>query len=125
MIEVWNKVDLLDPGGAGGLCGGGRAQTAVNLISAADRHGLDRLLEAVTGDSPRAAPWSTSTSTTAPAKIMAWLHRHGEVLETTDDGERPALQGGTRRTRTRPARPGCSAAPRCMTPSVGPVLSKA
>ena len=95
-----------DPGGAGRAAG--RRPAAAPASTCSRRRtgmGLRPCWSRRTGGSRRAAPWSSSTSTTTRARSLAWLHRHGEVLEQHRRRCRPSSQGCDRRTRARPARP--------------------
>ncbi len=84
MIEVWNKADLLPPEQHDRLAALAERHGAV-LVSAVTGEGLNALLariEAVLG-----ADESVRAITLAPHEgaEIAWLYRHGEVLERTDD----------------------------------------
>ena len=87
VIEAWNKIDLLTAGAAGRAVGGGRRQRGRQpALRRARAPGWRRCWRPSTGGWRRIGPWSSSTSTTTRASCVAWLHRHGEVLERTDDG---------------------------------------
>ena len=92
MLEVWNKADLLDAAERQGRASEATRDPAVVLISAATGDGIERLLGKV------AVRLSASRTVVelpldyGAGEVMAWLHRHGEVLDTADDGERLHLK---------------------------------
>ena len=86
MIEVWNKADLMDAEQRERLAALAERKGAV-LVSAVTGEGLEALLariEALLG-----AEETVRTIELAPHEgaEMAWLYRHGEVLERHDDAE--------------------------------------
>ncbi len=86
MVEAWNKIDLLTPEELDALWAAAGGSTGVNLLSAAEGTGLVPLLEAV---DRRLAANRTVVELDLDynsGAVVAWLHRHGEVLERTDDG---------------------------------------
>jgi GTPase len=88
LIEVWNKIDLVPEPEREALIG--RARRAVESrglivipVSAATGEGidvlLDRLAELVDQDEPIVARLPADDG-----KALAWLYRHGRILERTD-----------------------------------------
>ena len=86
MVEAWNKIDLLAPEELDALWATAGASTGVNLVSAAAGTGLAPLLEAVDRRLARNRTVIELDLDYGAGEIVAWLHRHGEVLERTDDG---------------------------------------
>ncbi len=82
VIEVWNKVDLLDGADRDGLLGGGVRPPIA--ISAATGEGVDRLAALV--EERIAGSLSTIAVTLAPEQAgeVDWLYRNGDVLRRKD-----------------------------------------
>jgi GTP-binding protein HflX len=81
IIEVWNKADLLDP-----LALATRETQAARrddcvLVSAIDGEGVDELLGTIERKLSKRGQLYSITLAAADGKQLAWLHRHGEVLE--------------------------------------------
>jgi GTP-binding protein HflX len=88
LVEVWNKIDRLAPEALAALQAEARRQPEdVVPVSAADGTGIEQLLELV--DRRLAASRSVIELRLdyGSGELLAWLHRAGEVLEQTDDGE--------------------------------------
>jgi GTP-binding protein HflX len=88
LVEVWNKIDRLAPDDLAALqAEAGRQPEAVVPVSAKDGSGIEQLLELV--DRRLAASRSVIELRLdyGSGELLAWLHRAGEVLEQTDDGE--------------------------------------
>jgi GTP-binding protein HflX len=88
ILEVWNKVDLVDAETREQLAGDvRRAHPPAVLVSAATGAGCDQLLEVVAGLVDEAPPVEVRTPAGEGAAV-AWLYRNGRVLEreTGDDG---------------------------------------
>jgi GTP-binding protein HflX len=91
MVEVWNKSDLLAPEQQELAQADARPDGAL-LVSAVTGSGVDQLLELV---DRRLAVVRTVLEVDldyGAGEILAWLHRRGEVLDTSDDGERLHLK---------------------------------
>jgi GTP-binding protein HflX len=82
VIEVWNKIDLLDPGSRQHLIGGDHAPVA---ISAATGEGLDTLAAAI--EERISGELQTITVTLRPHQmgLMDWLYRNGQVTSREDN----------------------------------------
>jgi len=82
VIEVWNKIDLLDPASRQHLAGGDHAPIA---ISAATGEGLDSLAAAI--EERISGELQTVTVTLRPHQmgLMDWLYRNGEVTSREDN----------------------------------------
>jgi GTP-binding protein HflX len=87
MIEAWNKIDRLTPDQLAAREAEAARREDVVLLSAKTGTGLDRLL-AVTDERLRATRETVELHLAyGDGETLAWLHRHGDVLEQTDDGE--------------------------------------
>ncbi len=86
MIEVWNKTDLMDPEQRTRLAALAERRGAV-LVSAVTGEGMEALLERI--EAVLGAEETLRAIALAPHEgaEMAWLYRHGEVLERHDDAE--------------------------------------
>ncbi|ODT62848.1 MAG: GTPase HflX [Phenylobacterium sp. SCN 69-14] len=91
LIEVWNKADLLEPEAREELAGDARRHhPQAVLVSAASGAGLNDLLAAIARLVDDAPPVSVHLSA-AEGAAVAWLYRHGRVMDRIDDDE-----GGSR-----------------------------
>jgi GTP-binding protein HflX len=88
LIEVWNKIDLLDDETKTEVLGDARRRhPRAVAVSAVTGEGLGLLLETVAGLVDEAPPVEVRTPAGEGAAI-AWLYRHGRVIarETDDEG---------------------------------------
>ncbi|HEY3951608.1 GTPase, partial [Phenylobacterium sp.] len=84
ILEVWNKLDLVPPDERVTLRGDARrAHPQAIPVSAVSGEGCDALLEAVAGLVDEAPPVDVYAPVGEGAAI-AWLYRHGRVLERHD-----------------------------------------
>ena len=91
ILEVWNKIDLLPPDDRQPVEGDARrAHPPAILVSAVTGEGCARLLSAVAALVDEAAPVEVLTPAGEGAAI-AWLYRHGRVIER-QDGEEGAVR---------------------------------
>ena len=98
VVEVLNKLDLLDPrqrgcleqgGGEGGITQvNGHPSVAASALTGA---GLDLVLEAIDARLTAARRILEVRVPYADGATLAWLYRHGEVLDRTDEGGNEAL----------------------------------
>jgi GTPase len=91
LIEVWNKVDLLDEDRRVQLANGAARKAADRrpvLVSAATGEGLDRLADAIEARVAAARVTLALMLDPADGAGISWLHRHAEVLgkASRDDG---------------------------------------
>ena len=86
IVEVWNKIDVLDGETSAELSATGRREGAV-AVSALTGEGIDALLERL-ADLVDDSPELTFRLAAADGEALAWLYRHGRVSsrEDTVDG---------------------------------------
>ena len=80
MIEVLNKIDLLEPAERRGLLAGNRSKSAV-AISAVTGEGLDALLARIGRELGQGETIFRLVLDHADGAGLAWAHAHGRVLE--------------------------------------------
>ncbi len=87
VIEVWNKADLVDEEAREHLAGDARRSHPPSvLLSAVTGEGCEALLETVARMVDDAPPVSVY-ATPAQGAAVAWLYRHGRVLDRIEDEE--------------------------------------
>jgi GTP-binding protein HflX len=87
VIEVWNKADLVSEERAEDLAGEARRHDpSAVLISAVTGQGTEALLAAIARMVDDAAPVSIHITAEHGAAV-AWLYRHGRVVDRVDDDE--------------------------------------
>ena len=88
MIEVWNKIDRLDPATREAVLASAARHDQVQAISAVTGEGLDALLGAMTAKLETARHPAAFSLSFAEGRKRAWLHDQGVVeAETqTDEG---------------------------------------
>jgi len=79
ILEVWNKVDLLDPVAREDLAERARLRGAV-AVSAATGEGITALLARIASLIDE-APERTFQLGAADGEALAWLYRHGRVTD--------------------------------------------
>ncbi len=84
ILEVWNKVDLLTAEQRACLEPAAKRQDAV-AISAATGQGIKALLGAIDGRLNRDRRLLSLTLDASDGELLAWLYRHGDVIERVDD----------------------------------------
>ena len=85
MIEVWNKLDLVDPSLQAALVAQASAISGVHAISAVTGQGLDALLDAISGHLDDEKTDVTLTLGFADGRKRAWLHAQGIVQGERQD----------------------------------------
>ncbi|AZO75498.1 MULTISPECIES: GTPase HflX [unclassified Mesorhizobium] len=86
VIEVWNKIDLLDEGNRERLLAGSAGGKAAPIaISAATGEGIDALKALI--ETRVSGELETMTVTLRPAELgqVDWLYRNGDVVSRTDN----------------------------------------
>lgn len=86
ILEVWNKLDLLDGVLKEELTESADARDNVEIISALTGEGVDALLERVGALLTSKAKEMTFTVPLSDGRKIAWLHAHGDVLQEEDEG---------------------------------------
>jgi GTPase len=87
MIEVLNKIDLLDPGEHETLLNQAQRNIQTVALSAATGEGCDRLLRLFDGRLEKGARAVRLDVPLDDGKTLAWIYEHGEVLGRRDDAE--------------------------------------
>ena len=88
IIEVYNKVDLLDEDSYEEFSRQHKVSTIpMSLISAYKGQGIDEMLELVVEITAKNRQYITLKIDVTDGKAMAWLYAHGDVLERTDAEE--------------------------------------
>jgi len=87
IIEAWNKIDCLDQETAAILAAQAARQTNVALISALTGEGIDPLLTLVVAMLGAPRRIRDIDLEMADGASLAWLYRHGDVLEQEARGE--------------------------------------
>ncbi len=87
IIEVLNKVDLLDPADTGAVCKLLSRRPPVAAVSALTGDGTDNLLDAIGSKLDSGRPVVDLRVSVADGRTIAWLHERGDVLARHDDAE--------------------------------------
>jgi GTPase len=91
ILEVLNKIDLLEPGARAGLLSGNNRKSAV-AISALTGAGLPDLLKRIEAMLGRAESVFRLKLDPADGAGLAWAYAHGRVLERKDAASGPQLK---------------------------------
>jgi GTPase len=86
-LELWNKVDLLDPVERSAVIAEAERRSDVLPISAVTGDGLDELRDEVAARLQEGTLIHHIRLPAADGSKLAWLHSRGEVLDTRMDGE--------------------------------------
>jgi GTP-binding protein HflX len=86
-LEVWNKIDTLDPVDRAALCNEADRRDDVIAISALTGEGIDRLRDAVSAELTTGSQVHRLTLPAGEGERLAWLHSRGEVLDQQVDGD--------------------------------------
>ena len=87
ILEVWTKLDALDPERRTLMLADAGRATEVVLISALTGEGVDTLRRTVAQRLLAGARVHSIELPAGDGSAIAWLHQHGEVLDQTMDGE--------------------------------------
>jgi GTP-binding protein HflX len=90
LIEVWNKVDLLDRDARMAAVNAARRMPADKrpvVISAVTAEGLPELVERIEGRLAEKRTQLALTVSAGDGKGLAWLYKNSEVLERRDQGD--------------------------------------
>jgi GTPase len=84
MIEVLNKIDLLDAESRGSLTGQGARESGALAVSAVSGEGCDALLKTIDGILGVQREVAEFDIPVTDGASIAWLYAHGEVLDRRD-----------------------------------------
>jgi GTP-binding protein HflX len=87
ILEVWNKLDALDPEEHDRVLAEAARTPDVVPVSALSGEGISALQRDVANRLLAGALVHAVTVPAADGETLAWLHQHGEVIEQTMDGE--------------------------------------
>ena len=88
LIEVMNKIDLLEPSARAALSNQvERRNTDTVALSAVTGEGCDRLLQLIDGRLDAGLRAVRLDVPLSDGRTLAWIYAHGEVLGRRDDGE--------------------------------------
>jgi GTP-binding protein HflX len=87
MIEAWNKADLLAPDEREHIIAQAGNRDAVVLVSAVTGEGVDLLQRAISDHLTSGHMLRQLTIDAGDGAALAWLHEHGEVVESSGEGE--------------------------------------
>ena len=90
-IEVWNKLDLLEPGEREELLGEARRRDDVTAVSALTGEGVDELRETIAHLLHSGSQTHHIRLNAGDGERIAWLHARGEVLDQQSDGDQLQL----------------------------------
>jgi GTP-binding protein HflX len=86
-LEVWNKIDALNPVDRESLLNEAGRRDDVIAISALAGEGIDRLREAISASLTAGSQVHRLSLPAGEGERLAWLHSRGEVLEQQVDGD--------------------------------------
>ncbi|TZG28874.1 GTPase HflX [Sphingomonas montanisoli] len=92
IIEVWNKIDLLDAEERDALLAEAARRDDVAILSAWSGEGVENLRRTVSDLLSKGAHIHRLTLDAADGAALAWLHAHGEVLDQVTDGDRITVE---------------------------------
>ena len=87
IIEVLNKIDLLDPAARASLVNQARRNSESVALSAATGEGCEGLLQLIDGRLESGARAVRLEVPLSDGKTLAWIYAHGEVLGRRDDAD--------------------------------------
>jgi len=87
IVEVWNKLDALDPEAHERVLGDAARDEDVIAISALTGEGIDNLRRSVAERLLAGARVHSIALPVGDGGAIAWLHQHGEVLDQAMEGE--------------------------------------
>jgi len=90
-LEVWNKLDLLDPAERGEWLGGAKRRDDVVAVSALTGEGVDGLRETISHLLHSGSQTHEIRLNAGDGTRIAWLHARGEVIDQHSDGDQLQL----------------------------------
>lgn len=87
IVEVWNKLDLLDEDDRAELHAAAEGRNDISIISAVTGEGVDALMDLVGAKLTSHAREISFTLPVSDGRRIAWLHAHGEVIGDEEFGE--------------------------------------
>ncbi|HEX8554180.1 MAG TPA: GTPase HflX [Sphingomonas sp.] len=87
MVEVWNKLDLLEPEAREDYLAQATRRDDVMMISAVTGEGVDAMVDSIAAKLTEGHRRYTITLGTGDGAGAAWLHAHGEVLAQAVEGD--------------------------------------
>ncbi len=91
-IEVWNKIDLLDPEARAGLAARAAQEDDIRLVSAVTGEGLDALRARLSDCLQAVADNVTLTVHPADGRRRAWLYANSQVVRESEKGGRIEIE---------------------------------
>jgi GTP-binding protein HflX len=92
ILEVWNKLDLLNAEDAAIAQETASRRDDVVVLSALTGEGVDTFQRAVSDRMTRGAKVYGLRMSVSDGATLAWLHEHGEVLSSTTEGEESRVE---------------------------------
>lgn len=93
-IEAWNKVDLLEQAARDDMERSGGSGSDRVICSATSGEGCNDLLEAIDRKLAERRNNISTRVALSDGATLAWLYRHGDVLERQDEGEFAIIEVG-------------------------------
>jgi GTP-binding protein HflX len=90
-LEVWNKLDLLDPAERAEVMGEARRRDDVIAVSALTGEGVDELRDHISHLLHSGSQTHHIRLNAGDGERIAWLHARGEVLQQQSDGDQLQL----------------------------------
>lgn len=91
-IEVWNKVDLLDPSAREEMMGEAARRDDVVALSALSGEGTETLVRLLSSRLTEGHKRYSITLEPGDGASAAWLHQHGEVLDQSVEGDKAVYE---------------------------------
>jgi len=86
-IELWNKIDALEPADRAAVLGEAARRDDVVVISALTGEGVDRLRDVISAKLRAGSEIHRLSLPVGEGERLAWLHARGEVLDSHVDGD--------------------------------------
>jgi GTP-binding protein HflX len=86
MLEVWNKLDLLDDSQRAELAGSAKSRDQVILLSALTGEGVDALRNVIADQLHSGSETHQVTLDESDGSRLSWLHARGDVIDQRSEG---------------------------------------